>query len=72
MNKYSVLILCLLFGLNLRGQEQTWREIPYYLKGYETEYAKSPKRQLWHGLRMLVLACLSIGDQPLCMEKENG
>lgn len=30
MNKYSVLIICLLFGLNLRGQEQTWREIPYY------------------------------------------
>lgn len=43
MNRYSVLIICLLFGLNLRGQEQTWREIPYYLKGYEAEYAKSPK-----------------------------
>ena len=37
MNKYRVLIICLLFGLNLRGQGQTWREIPYYLKGYEVE-----------------------------------
>ena len=43
MNKYSVLIICLLLCLNLRGQEQTWREVPYYLKGYEAEYAKSPK-----------------------------
>ena len=46
MNKYRVLIICLLFGLNLRGQGQTWREIPYYLKGYEVEYAKSPKMTL--------------------------
>lgn len=72
MNKYSVLIICLLLCLNLRGQEQTWREVPYYLKGYEAEYENHLKRLLWHGLRMLVLACLSIGDQPLCMEKENG
>ncbi len=43
MNKIIILIVCLLFGTSLRGQEQTWRGMPYYLKGYEAEYAKSPK-----------------------------
>ena len=72
MNKYRVLIICLLFGLNLRGQGQTWREIPYYLKGYEVEYAKSPKEAALAWFKDARFGCLSIGDQPLCMEKENG
>ena len=43
MKRYSILIVCLLLGLDLFGQEQTWRSIPYYLKGYEAEYERSPK-----------------------------
>lgn len=43
MNKFITLVVCLLFGASLQGQEQTWREMPYYLKGYEAQYAQSPK-----------------------------
>ena len=43
MKRYSILIVCVLLGLDLFGQEQTWRSIPYYLKGYEAEYERSPK-----------------------------
>lgn len=43
MNKIIALVIGLILGANLQGQEQTWREIPYYLKGYEAQYAKSPK-----------------------------
>lgn len=43
MNKFITLVICLLFGASLQGQEQTWREMPYYLKGYEAQYAQSPK-----------------------------
>lgn len=38
---FSILIL-LTLCLQTRAQEQTWREMPYFLKGYEKEYAKSP------------------------------
>lgn len=43
MNKFITLVVCLLFGASLQGQEQAWREMPYYLKGYEAQYAQSPK-----------------------------
>ncbi len=42
MNKYSVLIICLLLPESERAGTDV-REVPYYLKGYEAEYAKSPK-----------------------------
>lgn len=37
----SILILVSLC-LRAEAQEQTWREMPYFLKGYEKEYKKSP------------------------------
>ena len=43
MNKFVTFAICLFLAANLQGQEQTWREIPYYLKGYEAQYAQSPK-----------------------------
>ncbi len=43
MNRLIILICLLFLVWPAKGQEQTWREIPYYLKGYEAEYAKSPK-----------------------------
>lgn len=43
MNRYNILILSLLLCLINKGQAQTWKDIPYYLKGYESEYEKSPK-----------------------------
>lgn len=43
MNRLIILICLLFLVWPVKGQEQTWREIPYYLKGYEAEYAKSPK-----------------------------
>lgn len=44
MNKILITLIGLLssFGI-LQAQEQTWREMPYFLKGYEKEYARSPK-----------------------------
>lgn len=36
------MLLCLVIGA--KAQENTWREIPYFLKGYEEEYAASPKK----------------------------
>lgn len=41
MKKILILILCA-FYQHSGAQEQTWREMPYFLKGYETEYKKSP------------------------------
>lgn len=43
MNRLIILIFLLFLVWPVKGQEQTWREMPYYLKGYEAEYAKSPK-----------------------------
>ena len=41
------LIIALTFIVSMvwtaQAQEQTWREMPNYLKGYEKEYARSPK-----------------------------
>ena len=45
MNRLIIALTCLLsitWTLQVQAQEQTWREMPYYLKGYEAEYAKSP------------------------------
>lgn len=41
--KFKLLIVNLILALGLSAQQQTWREMPYYLKGYEKRYAKSPK-----------------------------
>ena len=43
MNRLIILICLLFLVWPVKGQEQTWREMPCYLKGYEAEYAKSPK-----------------------------
>ena len=45
MKNIGILSLISLFlWTNVKSQEQTWKTIPYYLKGYETEYAESPKK----------------------------
>lgn len=36
-------MLCTLLVQVAKAQEQTWREMPYFLKGYEAQYKKSPK-----------------------------
>lgn len=46
--KNKILKICLLSFLQLLAvgafaQENAWREIPYFLKGYEAEYEKSPR-----------------------------
>lgn len=41
MKKILILILSA-FCQHSQAQEQTWREMPYFLKGYEKEYEKSP------------------------------
>lgn len=44
MRKIVIFLLSLIMALRLQGQEQTWREIPYFLKGYEALYEESPKK----------------------------
>lgn len=43
MIKTRLVIIYMLLAIGAKAQEQTWREIPYFLKGYEAQYAKSPK-----------------------------
>ena len=44
MNKFLIALIGLLSTVwTLQAQEQTWREMPYFLKGYEKEYKRSPK-----------------------------
>ena len=43
-SRTNVLFICLLVILSeIYAQESTWREMPYFLKGYEKQYKKSPK-----------------------------
>ena len=44
MRKAVIFLLSLIMVLRLQGQEQTWREIPYFLKGYEALYEESPQK----------------------------
>ena len=42
--RINLFIICLLGVLaEVCAQESTWREMPYFLKGYEKQYKKSPK-----------------------------
>ena len=44
MKRLIIALTCLVSMVwTAQAQEQTWREMPYYLKGYEKEYARSPK-----------------------------
>lgn len=44
MNRFIVVLIGLLSMVwTLQAQEQTWREISYFLKGYEEKYKQSPK-----------------------------
>ena len=73
MKNIGILSLISLFlWTNVKSQEQTWKTIPYYLKGYETEYAESPKKRPWLGSKMHVSVCLFIGDLLLFMKKGSG
>lgn len=46
MNKFLIALIGLLSTVwTLQAQEQTWREMPYFLKGYEKEYKRSPKKR---------------------------
>ena len=43
MKKYLIGIISLLFCFQTESFAQTWREMPYYLKGYEAEYKRSAR-----------------------------
>lgn len=43
MKAINILIVFLICFLSATAQENTWREIPYFLKKYEKQYKKSPK-----------------------------
>ena len=44
MDRFLIALIGLLSTVwTLQAQEQTWREMPYFLKGYEKEYKRSPK-----------------------------
>ena len=43
--RINLFIICLLGVLaEVCAQESTWREMPYFLKGYEKQYKKSPMK----------------------------
>ena len=43
MKKILILLIAFCYSCFVYAQEQTWRTIPYFLKGYEAQYEKSPK-----------------------------
>ena len=43
MKKYLIGIISLLCCFQTESFAQTWREMPYYLKGYEAEYKRSAR-----------------------------
>lgn len=45
MKKIQILLFVLLLSSvgSLKGQENTWREIPYFLDNYKKEYKMSPR-----------------------------
>jgi len=49
MKKILILLIAFCYSCFVYAQEQTWRTIPYFLKGYEAQYEKSPKEAalLW-------------------------
>lgn len=42
MKKFLLILILSAFCQHSGAQEQTWREMPHFLKGYETEYKESP------------------------------
>lgn len=42
--KRIIVFLLSAIALNTSAQENAWREIPYFLKGYEQEYEESPRK----------------------------
>lgn len=72
MKKILILLIAFCYSCFVYAQEQTWRTIPYFLKGYEAQYEKSPKEALWLGLKMPALVYLFIGGLLRYMEKANG
>ena len=43
MNRFALILLFCSLAWSAGAQEQTWREMPYFLKGYEKLYKESPK-----------------------------
>lgn len=39
-----IIMVSVCSALSVLAQEQTWREMPYFLKGYESQYKESPKK----------------------------
>ena len=57
MKKYLIGIISLLFCFQTESFAQTWREMPYYLKGYEAEYKRSAREAALAGGFGLVQGC---------------
>lgn len=72
MKKILILLIAFCYSCFVYAQEQTWRTIPYFLKGYEAQYENLPKKPLWLGLKMPALVYLFIGGLLRYMEKANG
>ena len=67
MKKILILLIAFCYSCFVYAQEQTWRTIPYFLKGYEAQYEKSPKEAAlaWFkdarlGLFVALGACFAI------------
>lgn len=43
MRKIGILLAAISITCLLSAQEQTWKTMPYFLKGYEAQYERSPK-----------------------------
>ena len=71
--RINLFIICLLGVLaEVCAQESTWREMPYFLKGYENNIKNLRKKLPCHGLKMPVLDYLYIGGRLLYTDKASG
>lgn len=44
MKRIQILLIVFCFPYFVFSQEQTWRTMPYFLKGYEVQYEESPRK----------------------------
>ena len=71
--RINLFIICLLGVLaEVCAQESTWREMPYFLKGYEKQYKKSPKEAALSWFKDARLDYLYIGGRLLYTDKASG
>lgn len=72
-SRTNVLFICLLVILSeIYAQESTWWEMPYFLKGYEKQYKKSPKEAALSWFQDARFGYLYIGGRLLYTDKASG